>query len=277
MRKTTVAFLALLACSSPRLPKSAASDAVLTVRGAVKGGPYPLSRTQLDAMPRRAVRGVDPITGEESVFEGVQMATLFQRVELEKGADAVIIHTEDKRAIPVPILLIRQLRPVIADRQDGHPMADLILAWPDAEQFGLVTDPRERAWWVRGVVAFEVVDSSRTVGRALAVPPGAVDAARQGAEVYAFLCIYCHRVRTAGGEKGPELTTVTDRIARDAFDRTVRGHPIFKEKHIDPPGQEALGDLWQFLHALATAAPREEPVPDEKPPEQRPPEGPRLP
>ena len=54
-----------------------------------------------------------------------------------------------RTAIPIPLTVIRQLKPVLADRADGTRLATKILAWPTEHQQGLATDPRAATWWAR--------------------------------------------------------------------------------------------------------------------------------
>lgn len=253
MRKPTALLLVLAACSSgPRLPRVTPSDTVVEVRGAVKGGPYPLGRAELAALPQRSVHGLDPETGRAAVWEGTALAALVSdRVERTRGADVVILRTRDRRAIPVPLTLVRQLQPVLADRADGKPLADRVVAWPTFDQRGLETDPRARLWWARGVVALELANSFTTYGRALAVPDGAPDGARLGADRFGARCIGCHRVRKAGGEAGPDLSHLTDRMPADALYAKMReGHPGWSEGPEDP-GAPAARQVWSFLRAVS--------------------------
>lgn len=278
MRKPTALLLVLAACSSgPRLPRVTPSDTVIEVRGAVKGGPYPLGRAELAALPRRSVHGLDPETGLAAVWEGTSLAALVSdRVERTRGADVVILRTRDRRAVPVPLTLVRQLQPVLADRADGKPLPEPVVAWPTFDQRGLETDPRAGLWWARGVVALELANSFTTYGRALAVPDGAPDGARLGADRFGARCIGCHRVRKAGGEAGPDLSRLAERMQAEAlYARMRQGHPGWSEGPEDP-GPLAARQLWSFLRAVAAfegtagsgdeAAPKDEkdPVEEEK-------------
>lgn len=271
MRKQTALLAVLLAaaCSAgPKLPRSAQGAAVIEVRGAVKGGPFQLGRAQLDALPRRTVRGQDPVTGLRAAYEGVSLAALVvERVELTKGADHVLVRTADRRAVPIPLTLVRQLRPVLADRVDGAPLGEPVLAWPTEEQRGLETDPRARLWWARGVVALELVNGFTTLGRALAVPAGAQEGARLGAELFGARCIACHRIRDAGGEKGPDLTRLAGRMTGEAFHGRLSGHPGWLERGPET-GEASARQVWAFLLAVESVADGSAP-PDEPPPEER--------
>ncbi|GAO02775.1 c-type cytochrome [Anaeromyxobacter sp. PSR-1] len=271
MRKPTVLLLVLAACSSgPRLPHVTPSETEVEVRGAVKGGPYPLGRAELAALPQRSVRGLDPESGRAATWEGTALAALVSdRVERTRGADVVIVRTRDRRAVPVPLTLVRQLQPVLADRADGQPLPERVIAWPTFDQRGLETDPRARLWWARGVVALELANSFTTYGRALAVPDGAADGARLGADRFGARCIGCHRVRKAGGEAGPNLSRLTDRMTADALYARMRaGHPGWSDGPEDP-GPAAARQVWSFLRAVAAfegTGAAEEPGPPEKDP-----------
>ena len=145
MRKSWIVLGLLAACTSgPRLPTTAHGEPVLEVRGALKKGPYALGRADLERLPRRTLRGVDPVTGRTATWEGVSVAAIvIDRVELAKGgADTVIVRTADRAAIPIPLTIVRQWRPVLADRADGERLASPVLAWPTLEQRGIETDPR---------------------------------------------------------------------------------------------------------------------------------------
>lgn len=248
-----VALFVVAACSSgPRLPTSPQGAPVLEVRGELKKGPYALGQADLDKVPRLTVRGVDPQTARAAVFEGTSVATLVsERVDIRKGADTVIIRTADRSAIPVPLTVIRQLKPVLADRADGTRLATRILAWPTEHQHGLATDPRAATWWARDVVAFEIVEWQQMFAPALATPVGAADAERRGAGVYAESCISCHRLRGVGGERGPELTTVAARIRPGAFASLLPSHPGWRERPPADPGSEEASELWSFLRSVA--------------------------
>ena len=255
MRKLGLLVLvAAAACSSrERLPRSAKGTPVLEVRGALKGGPYALGQADLERLPRLKVRGAEPRSGRLSEWEGASLVVLVsERVELKRGADTVLVRTADRAAIPVPLTVIRQLQPVLADRRDGERLAAGEIAWPTADQRGLATDPRASSWWAREVVALELVDWQRTFGPALSAPEGATDAARRGAGVYAESCISCHRVRGQGGERGPELTTVASRIEPQAFVALLPGHPGWKERRVRDAVDESSAEVWAFLRAVAS-------------------------
>jgi mono/diheme cytochrome c family protein len=251
-----VLVLAVAACSSsgPRLPRAARGERVLEIRGALEDGPFVLGEQDLAALPRHAVRGLDPVTGREARWEGTPLALLVsERVSPKKGTDTVIVLTVDGTAVPIPLTVIRQRRPVLADRADGAPITPRVLAWPNLEQAGLPTDPRQAGWWARGPRALEIVYWQRTLGTALAAPPGAPDRARLGSGEYAARCVACHRLRTAGGERGPDLTRVAQRLSHDRFRALLRSHPTHGEGGAEPPGPEESEDLWVFLHAVAAS------------------------
>jgi mono/diheme cytochrome c family protein len=255
MRKLGLLLLAVAGCSSgPRLPSSPQGAPVVEVRGAVKGGPYALGRADLDKIPRLRVRGADPHGGDTAVWEGTSVAALVSdRVDVKKGADTVIIRTADRAAIPVPLTVIRQLKPVLADHVDGTRLATPILAWPTEQQKGLATDPRASVWWARDVIAFEIVEWQRTFGPALAAPDGSADAARRGAGVYGESCISCHRMRGVGGERGPDLTTIAARLRPGAFDALLPSHPGWQQRPAGEHELDTASELWTFLRTVAAA------------------------
>ncbi len=255
MRKSWIVLGLLSACSAgPRLPTTAQGETVLEVRGAIKKGPHALGRADLARLPRRSVRGVDPVTGRGATWEGVSVVELVsRRVELAKGADTVVVRTADRAAIPIPLTLVRQWMPVLADKADGASLATPVLAWPTLEQRGLETDPRSEGWWARDVVAFELVDWQKAFASALAIPDGASDAARRGATWYGDRCLRCHRMRGVGGERGPDLTTVAARLQPGPFAALLDHHPGWKVTEGDGPGPDGPQELWSFLRAMAAA------------------------
>jgi hypothetical protein len=265
MRKIAVLVVLLGACSSQggaRLPRTAQGEAVVEVRGEVKeGGTYALGRADLDALPRRTVRGVDPANGREATWEGVPIAA-FAKVGLKKSADTAVVRTADGAAIPIPLAVIRALKPVLADRSDGAALPAAVLAWPTVEQRGIETDPRAVGWWTHGVVALEFVEWQRTFATALATPDGAPDAARRGASWYGDRCISCHAMRGVGGKRGPELTAVAARLGPGPFATLLEKHPGWTDVAGDPPGAEGVGELWSFLGAVqaVTGGGRGEPL-----------------
>lgn len=256
--------LAAAGCSSKvLLPRTAQGEPVLEVRGAIEGGPHALGRADLEKLPRLKVRGTDPRTGETAEWEGTSIAALVSdRVNARRGVDTAIVRTADGSAIPVPLTVIRTFRPVLADRAGGLRITPAIVAWPTEAQRGLATDPRATAWWARDVVAFELASWQRTYGAALEPPVGAADAARRGADVYVESCIGCHRVRGAGGTKGPDLSTIALRIRNDAFLSLLPAHAGAAERRARDSADGWKAEVWAFLGAIA-AQPPPEPTPEE--------------
>jgi len=251
-----VAIAAAACASKVLLPRTAKGQPVLEVRGAIEEGPHSLGQADLDRLPRLKVRGTDPRTGETAEWEGASVAVLVsERVELKKGADTAVFRTADGAAIPVPLTVIRTLRPVLADHAGGVRLSSPVVAWPTEAQRGLATDPRAPAWWARDVVAFEIASWQRTYAPALAEPEGATDAARRGADVYVESCIGCHRVRGAGGTKGPDLSTVASRIRGDAFLALLPQHAGAVERSRRDPSEAWESEVWAFLAVVATLPP----------------------
>jgi hypothetical protein len=256
MRKLAVIVATLAACSSQggaRLPRTASGEPVVEVRGALKDGRrYALGKADLEALPRAAVHGVDPATGRAARWEGVPLLALVAQ-ETAKGVDTAVVRTADGGAIPIPLGLVRTLKPVLADRSDGAPLPSPVLAWPTLEQRGIETDPRAVGWWTHGVVALELVDWQRTFAAALATPDGSPDAARRGAAWYGDRCISCHAMRGAGGRRGPDLTQVAARLGPGPFAARLENHPGWTDAAGDPPGEAGVEELWSFLGAVAKA------------------------
>lgn len=257
MRKPWIVLGLLAACGGgPRPPAGAQGPSALEVRGAIKEKSVALGKADLARLPRHRVRGVDPVTGRSATWEGVSVAALLaERVTPAKGADTLVVRASDRTAVPIPITLVRQWKPVLADRADGTPLAVAVLAWPTLEQRGLETDPRAGGWWARDVVALEIADWRRAFAGALAPPDGVTDAARRGSSRFGDRCIRCHRLRGAGGERGPDLTTVAERLDAGSFADLLDRHPGWRTPGGDPPGPETVEELWSFLRAVA-AAPR---------------------
>jgi mono/diheme cytochrome c family protein len=211
MRTRLALAAALLACGGGK-PFVTRGEPVVTFEGKVEKGPAVIGATDLESLARRGFEALPP-DGERARFEGLALAPLLgDRLELARDADTVVFHGQGGRAAAVPLVSIRQLKPVLADKADGAAIAawrseaaPLQLAWPNLGAPGIDTDPRVRWWWVGGVRRVEVVSWIATYGRVLRVPPGASDGARLGAGVLATSCLACHRLRGLGGTRGPEL------------------------------------------------------------------------
>jgi hypothetical protein len=258
MRKRLVALgLAAAACGGSRLPRSPApgGPAVVEIGGMVKGAPFRLGRGDLAALPRRALRAVDPVTDREIEFEGVALSMVVaDRLDLKKGADTLVVRTADREAVPVPLWIVRQFRPVLADKAEGKPLDALVLAWPNVDQRGLDTDPRAFTWWTRGVVALDFADWDRSYGKALRPPAGASDAVRLGAEQYGMRCVGCHALRAEGGTRGPELLRASQGLDDGAFAQKVAAHRLWPQHHPElAPGPEAIAQIRMFLRAVGAA------------------------
>jgi mono/diheme cytochrome c family protein len=227
---------------------------VLEVRGAVKGGPFQLGAADLAALRQRTVRGADPASpaSAEARWAGVDLAALLaDHLELTGDADTVVFRTADGMAVPVPISVIGQLLPVLADRADGQPLPERVVAWPSAAQPGMASDPRAPGWWARRVTALELVSGPRVLGRALHVPEAAYPGARAGAAIFGQRCLPCHRVQGGGGERGPELTRVTDRLALAELRRKLEAHPGWHIPGQAEPSPQAAAQLDAFLRTVA--------------------------
>lgn len=284
---------ALAACAPVRGPKPPEAEISLAVEGKVDGGPLYLTRAAAERLPRRSVRSRDPSTGREVRFEGVSLADLLSgEARPERRADVAIFRTRGGEAVLIPLVRIRELKPVLADRADGKPLAEWareakvpaeawMLAWPNVDQPGLDSDPRARWWWASGVTKMVLESFLATYGKAFRVPAGAPDEARRGAEEAQVHCAACHRVRGAGGERGPELTDALKGMEPAAFAASVRPHALARGLPPGPGGEEALLRIASFLrsiHASVTPAAADEPGEAEEPPEpERRPTNPVMP
>lgn len=249
-----LAVLAALvaACAGPGLPRTPRGPVVLEVRGDVKRGPFRLGDADLAALKQRNVRGVDPATGREGSFQGVDLAALDERVESTRGADTLVVHTGDRRAVAIPLSVVRELRPVLAPAPAGAPgPAGRLLAWPNVEHHGLTSDPRAPLWWARGVVAVEYVSWARTFGRALRVPEGAPAGSLAGAAAFGTRCIGCHAVRGVGGAAGPDLTRGGVAPTEARLGTLLPGHPGWAPAGVRFPDGPTIAHLAAFLGTVA--------------------------
>jgi hypothetical protein len=287
MRNRVLVLAAIAACSGPR-PKPPRGEVVFSVTGRVHEGPYRFGREDLPGLPRRTFRSVGPGGGGPMRFEGVAVYTLLQdAVDVEDDADVVVFHGREGFRAAVPVGVLRELRPVLADRVDGAPVArwraeaaPLVLAWPNLDMPGIDSDPRMRWWWVPGVTTVELVSWTATYGRVLAVPRGAGDDARLGAGVVGTQCMGCHRVRGVGGTRGPELTGHAAERGLEALGASVRSHAKLVGSASAPDASPAaIRQVDAFLRAVDRAGTRREDT--DSPPEPasppRPPSRPRGP
>lgn len=269
---------ALAACAGPKLPTTARGEVVLTIRGQVKHGPFILQRSDLAGLPRAGFRAVDPATGREARFDGVALVPfLARKLEAVDGGDTILVVAADGVTLPTPAGLLRQYRPILADQVDGRP-APLQLAWPNLDQPGLGADPRAGLWWLRPVVALELVAWERSWGRALRPPPGLGEEARLGAGHFLLRCAACHRLHGAGGERGPALDGAVGRLGEARFVRWAQEHAGLPEQvgSAMQPREAVSAQVAAFVAASALAGPLDldEPVtPPQKPKDRTQPAG----
>ncbi len=270
-----------VACSAAPKPKPPRGEIVLEVTGKVENGPFRFGADDVPALPQRSIRGRHPGAAEAATFQGASLADLLaEGMALDRRADTAVVRSRDGYAAAVPIVVLRQFKPALADRADGRPLAEwaasagvrarpFLLAWPNVEYPGLSHDPRARGFWVDGVSEVEVVAWSRTYGWALRVPTGAPDEARIGASAFQVRCMPCHALRGVGGRRGPELTRAAERGA-DAFAARLRPHADEVRPVVGPddPDEDALRQIAEFLAAVAVSAPAEETGPEGKPGEE---------
>lgn len=267
-------LLLALACSTgTRLPRAARGQEVLQVRGALKGAPFRLGEADLASLRQGKVRGVDPATGRQATYQGVDLGALLDRLDLTggAGADTVVLRTADHQAVPVPLSVVRELKPVLADRADGARLDARLVAWPNVAHHGLTSDPRAALWWARKVVALEYVSWSRVFGRALQLPEGAPPGALAGAAAFGDRCLACHRIRQAGGVSAPELTRDGQAPSADRLSAVLPGHPGWSSPGTLPPPPEVVAQIAAFLSAVARTPVEDLPEPEPPPPPRRPP------
>jgi mono/diheme cytochrome c family protein len=248
--------LAAGACGGgPELPRAPRGEKVLELRGAIERAPMPVGTEDLAKVPRGKVQGRDPVTGREATWEGTSLAALTRFVRPRKKVviDTIVLRTRDGEAVPVPLTLVHQLKPVLV-RAEGAP--GFLVAWPNLEQVGLAADPRAPGWWARGVDAIDFVPWPQAYGAALAPPLGSTTPARQGAGVFATRCVACHALRGAGGTVGPPLTLVGTSLDGRGFDAAIAKH-AFERRGLAPPDDAQRGQLWAYLQAVARAPPPE--------------------
>jgi mono/diheme cytochrome c family protein len=272
MRTRLLLLATVLACSAPR-PSPPRGRVVLSVEGRVENGPFRFGAEDLPRLPRRAFEAMPPFgpAAESTRFEGLALAVLLaDSMEVAREADTAIVYGDAGVAWPVPLPLIRQLRPVLADRAGGEAVgawrkgaAPLQLAWPNLEQPGIDTDPRLRWWWIGGVNTIVLQSWTRSYGRALRVPAGAGNGARRGASVLGSQCIGCHRIRGMGGTRGPPLTGVEALRDERALAAKLRNHLREVSGMAGAPelGTGTAHEIGEFLEAVRLAgAPDDEPV-----------------
>lgn len=281
MRTRVLLAAVFIACAGPR-PRTPRGEVVVSFEGKIEYGPYRFGKDDLPALPRRSFKAMSPASGKEAAFDGLVVSTILSdEMELGKGVDIAIFHGQDGYAIPVPIAALRQLRPILADKVNGAPVAGwdkasapLQLAWPNVDQPGIDSDPRMRWWWVGGVKRVEMQSWVATYGRALRVPQGSSDEARLGAESISVSCVACHKVRGVGGTRGPELRAGAMH-GDQAFADSMREH--LSKTSGGGAAPETSGvvarQIAAFLRAVDLAGSR----PDEEPPLEQPPLPPRTP
>ncbi len=260
-------LLLALACSTgTRLPRAPRGREVLQVRGSLKGAPFRLGEADLASLTQGKVRGVDPRGAREATYQGVDLAELLDRLDLSGGADTMVLHTADRRAVAVPLAVVRELRPVLADRADGTPLGSRLAAWPDVARHGVKSDPRASLWWAHDVVALEYVSWARAFGRPLSIPEGAPPGALAGEGVFGDRCLACHQVRNAGGTNGPELARDGRSPSAGELAAILPGHPGWTSRGAAPPRPEVVSQLAAYLWTVARTPAQEADAKEPEPP-----------
>jgi hypothetical protein len=273
---------ALLACAGPR-PRAPKGEVVVTFEGKIEHGPFRFGKDDLPRLPRRSFKAQAPSAPAQASFDGMLVSTIISdEMEIGKGVDIAVFHGQDGYLAPVPIAALRQLRPILADKVNGAPIAEwnkaaapLQLAWPNVDEPGIDTDPRMRWWWVGGVKKVELQSWVATYGKALRVPQGSSDDARLGAETISVSCLACHKVRGVGGTRGPELRSRAVPADAQAFADAMRAHLSKKTGLRSAPETSpvAARQIAAFLRAIELAGSR----PDEEAPPEQPLPPPRRP
>jgi len=133
---------------------------------------------------------------------------------------------------------------------------------------------------VGGVSTLVVESWVRTYGRALALPPEASDQARRGVEHVAGHCLPCHRVRGAGGTRGPDLARSLSGWPAQRIAAWLVPHSTQAWLPDGSDGDQARREIAAFLQAAASSpAPPEDWAgdPEEAPRRQEPPPPPGTP
>jgi hypothetical protein len=265
-----------VACAGPR-PRAPRGEVVVSFEGKVENGPFRFGKGDLALLPRRSFKAISPVTGKEASFDGLDVSTILSdEMELGKGVDIAIVHGQNGYAVHVPIAALRQLKPILADKENGAPVAaPLQLAWPNVDQPGIDTDPRMRWWWVGGVKKVEMQSWFATYGKALRVPQGSSDDARLGAESISIACMACHKVRGVGGTRGPELRFAAVHGDLQAFSESMREHLAKESGMVAAPltSSATARQIAAFLRAIDLAGSRpdeEAPVEQSLPPPRAP-------
>jgi hypothetical protein len=261
MRTTPVSAVLLAltaACSTgPRLPNTT-GEAALEVGGDVKGGPFRLTQRDVDALPPGKAHGVEPGTRRDATWQGPDLASLEDRVELDKGADTMVVRSADGQAVAIPLTVVRAFRPILAERADGEALPAAQLAWPNVPHHGIDTDPRAPLWWVRHVVRIDFVSWDRVYRHALSIPEGAPRGALAGGRSYALRCIGCHGLHGAGGAVKPDLSKGGPFTDPARLRELLRGHPGWEAPDVVvPPRDERVGELAAFLKVISIAPPED--------------------
>jgi hypothetical protein len=113
------------------------------------------------------------------------------------------------------------------------------------------SDPRAGLWWVRKVVALQLVDAGKAYGRALRVPEGAPEGALAGAGLFGARCIGCHQLRGQGGGAGPDLSRAGASLSAEGLRTRLAGHPGWVAGRVPPPGERGAAELLVFLRSVA--------------------------
>jgi mono/diheme cytochrome c family protein len=260
---------AVLACTGAQKPQPPKGTPVLTISGKVEHGPFIYGSEDLATLPQRKFKAVDPHLGREVEFSGISIGELIDKLTLAKNADTAVLRTRDGIDVAIPLIRLKVHKPVLATAMDGAPLPPELgtpyAAWPNIDDPGLDTDPRVRPWWwLANVTTVDVIEWDKTYSRALRVPSGAGDAARLGAATYGTYCVQCHKLRTVGGTRGPELTAVMKNYDLPSFTAYV-GDPRSKNPKSTMPSFRALGDRTiQNVAAYLKAVQESGPLPPPK-------------
>lgn len=236
-------------CKVGTLPTKPDGAVVLEVSGAVEHGSFHLGKNDLDRLPQRSVLGTDPGSGRRATYSGADLYAVFERADASARVDTLVVRTRGGEAVLIPVGVLRHLRPVYATQVDGAKLATPVVAWPTEEQPGLERDPRLTRWWAKDPVVLELAIWSGRLGRDLAPPAGAPEAAHPGSGLFVQRCFACHAIRGVGGTVGPSLTSWASGHGEESLELLLAHHPGRTTDDLDV---DLVPPLYAYLQSVAS-------------------------